>query len=108
MARRCRSRPTKPRVNSLSGRERPSLRSPEANMIDQRFILLFGGVGAVLIVASAIGYILSLYAKSDSARATVGNLNDRVRAWWMMVAIFAVAFWFGKIVTLVLFALTSF
>jgi phosphatidate cytidylyltransferase len=77
-------------------------------MIDQRIIWLFLGVGALLVVASIIGFVLSLYVKSDGARATVGNLNDRVRAWWIMVAIFAIAFWFGKTVTLVLFALTSF
>jgi len=77
-------------------------------MVDQRLLYLFGGVGAVLVLASIVGFYLSLRVKSDSARATVGNLNDRVRAWWIMVAIFAIAFWFGKIVTLVLFALTSF
>jgi phosphatidate cytidylyltransferase len=77
-------------------------------MVDHRFILLFGGVGALLVVASIVGYLLSRRVKSDAARAVVGNLNDRVRAWWVMVAIFAIAFWFGKIVTLVLFALTSF
>jgi phosphatidate cytidylyltransferase len=77
-------------------------------MVDHRLILLFGGVGALLVVASIVGFYLSRRVKSDSARATIENLNDRVRAWWVMVAIFAVAFWFGKIVTLVLFALTSF
>jgi phosphatidate cytidylyltransferase len=77
-------------------------------MVDHRLILLFSGVGALLVVASIVGYFLSRRVKSDAARAVVGNLNDRVRAWWIMVAIFAIAFWFGKIVTLVLFALTSF
>ena len=77
-------------------------------MIDDRLILLFSGVGALLVVPSIVGYFLSRRVKSVAARATVGNLNDRVRAWWIMVAIFAIAFWFGKIVTLVLFALTSF
>jgi phosphatidate cytidylyltransferase len=95
-------------MNFSHVRARRSSRLPEVTMIDHRLILLFGGVGAVLIVASIVGYFLSLRVKSDSARATVGNLNDRVRAWWLMVAIFAIAFWFGKIVTLVLFALTSF
>jgi phosphatidate cytidylyltransferase len=74
----------------------------------QKLIFLFGGVGALLLIASIVGFWLSLHVKGDSARATVVNLNDRIRAWWVMVAIFAVAFWFGKIVTLVLFALTSF
>jgi phosphatidate cytidylyltransferase len=77
-------------------------------MLDQKLVLLFSGVGALLVIASIVGFWLSLRVTSESARTTVGNLNDRVRAWWIMVAIFAIAFWFGKIVTLVLFGLTSF
>jgi phosphatidate cytidylyltransferase len=77
-------------------------------MVDHRLILLFGGVGALLVVASIVGYFLSRRVKSDAARAVVGNLNDRVRAWWVMVAIFAIAFWSGKLVTLTVFGLASF
>ena len=40
--------------------------------------------------------------------AVVENLNARVRAWWVMVAIFAACFLIGPAATLVLFALTSF
>jgi phosphatidate cytidylyltransferase len=47
-------------------------------------------------------------ARSEEARATVANLNARVRAWWVMVAVCGLAFLFGKGVTLGLFALTSF
>jgi len=77
-------------------------------MLDQKLTFLFGGVGALLIIASAIGFYLSRNVKNEAARATIANLNDRVKAWWVMVAIFAIAFWFGKVVTLVLFGLTSF
>jgi phosphatidate cytidylyltransferase len=77
-------------------------------MTDQRLISLFGGVGIFLLFASVIGLILSLRVKRDDARSTVGNLNARVRVWWIMVAIFAIAFRFGTNATLVLFALTSF
>jgi phosphatidate cytidylyltransferase len=71
-------------------------------------IPLIGGVAGLLLVASAIGFVLSRKVASDNARATVDNLNARIKAWWLMVALFAVAFLFGKTVTLVLFALTSF
>ncbi|GAA0267632.1 phosphatidate cytidylyltransferase [Alteraurantiacibacter aestuarii] len=71
-------------------------------------ITLFGGVAALLLVASAIGFVLSRTVASEAGRATVDNLNARIKAWWMMIAIFAVAFAFGKIVTIVLFALVSF
>ncbi|MBO9517575.1 MAG: phosphatidate cytidylyltransferase [Porphyrobacter sp.] len=69
---------------------------------------LIGGVVAILLVASMIGFILSRKVKTDNGRATVDNLNARIKAWWLMVALFAIAFLFGKTVTIVLFALTSF
>ena len=69
---------------------------------------LIGGVAGLLLVASAIGFVLSRKVASDNARATVDNLYARIKAWWLMVALFAIAFLFGKTVTLVLFALTSF
>ena len=71
-------------------------------------IPLIGGVAGLLLVASAIGFVLSRRVTSENARATVDNLNARIKAWWLMVALFAVAFLFGKTVTIVLFALTSF
>lgn len=76
--------------------------------MNDKMLLLFGGVGGLLIVASIIGFVLGRRAKTPGAIATVENLNARIKAWWMMIAIFAVAFWFGKNVTIVLFALTSF
>ena len=76
--------------------------------MSQTMITLFAGVFALLLTASAIGFILSWRVKSEDGRATVDNLNARIKAWWMMVALFGVAFWFGRNVTIVLFALTSF
>lgn len=76
--------------------------------MSETMITLFGGVTALLLLASAVGFALSLRVKSEAGRATVDNLNARVKAWWLMVAIFAVAFFFGKMVTIVLFALVSF
>lgn len=69
---------------------------------------LFGGVFALLFVASLIGFVLSKRVSSENGIATVANLNARIKAWWIMIAIFAVAFVFGKGVTIVLFALVSF
>ncbi|MBS9721626.1 phosphatidate cytidylyltransferase [Tianweitania sp. BSSL-BM11] len=76
--------------------------------MDPTLVTLFIGLIAVLTTATLIGQILGRRAQSTEARATVDNLNARIRAWWLMVAIFAVAFVFGKGITLVLFALTSF
>jgi phosphatidate cytidylyltransferase len=76
--------------------------------ISPTMMTLFGGVFALLLVASIIGFVLSKRATSEGAIATVSNLNARIKAWWLMIAIFALAFVFGKTVTIVLFALTSF
>lgn len=76
--------------------------------LDPRMVFLFGGVALLLFVASVIGFALSRIVKTDSGRDTVRNLNARIKAWWGMVAVFAIAFAFGKAVTLVLFAFTSF
>ena len=69
---------------------------------------LIGGVVLLLCVASIIGSAIGRRVTSDAARATVRNLNARIKAWWVMVAIFAIAFVFGKAVTIVLFVAVSF
>ena len=71
-------------------------------------IMLFGGVTGLLLLASLVGFVLSQKVVSEGGRATVENLNARVKAWWLMVGLFAIAFAFGTEVTIVLFALTSF
>jgi phosphatidate cytidylyltransferase len=76
--------------------------------LDQQTLWLVGGVLGILVAASLIGWVLSLKAKSDAAKATIKNLNARTRAWWMMVAIFALAMATGGIGSVVLFGLTSF
>jgi len=76
--------------------------------VDPVMLRLFGGLVALLTVASITGRLLAARAVTEGARATVDNLNARVRAWWLMVAIFAAAFALGRGVTLALFALTSF
>jgi phosphatidate cytidylyltransferase len=43
-----------------------------------------------------------------SSRAVVENLAQRVRAWWVMIGVFAFAYLLGNVATLVLFALVSF
>ena len=69
---------------------------------------LIGGVVLLLAVASIIGWAIAQRVTSDAARETVRNLNARIKAWWVMVAIFAVAFVFGKAVPILLFVAVSF
>ncbi len=76
--------------------------------LDKQMIQLVGGVVAFLAVSSLIGWVLSLRATGDETRATVQNLNARIRAWWVMVGVFGLAMATGGIGSIVLFALTSF
>ena len=69
---------------------------------------LLGGVGALLVIASLIGFVLSKRTSTDAGRATIANLNARIRAWWLMVAVFGAAVATGVIGSTVLFALLSF
>ena len=69
---------------------------------------LICGVVVLLIVASLAGWAVSRRVTSDAGRETAANLNARIKAWWVMVAIFAVAFIFGKAVTILLFVAVSF
>lgn len=69
---------------------------------------LLGGVVVLLLAASLAGWLLSRRVRSEQGLGTVRNLNARIRAWWVMVAVFAVAFLFGKGMTIILFALVSF
>ena len=48
---------------------------------DRELLWLVAGVVAVLIAGSIIGAILARRVTGESARATVANLNDRIRAW---------------------------
>jgi phosphatidate cytidylyltransferase len=76
--------------------------------LDKQTYWLVGGVLALLVVSSLIGWVMSLRVRSESGKATVQNLNARIRAWWMMVAIFGLAMATGGIGSIVLFGLTSF
>jgi phosphatidate cytidylyltransferase len=82
-----------------------------------RYIHLFGdaalaalvtGVVALLIVATVIGGILRRTVTAEASRATVDNINARIRAWWMMALIFAIAVTMGTIVSVGLFCVVSF
>jgi phosphatidate cytidylyltransferase len=74
----------------------------------QHSLILFAGIAAVLLVASAAGYALHRRLERDGPNPTVQNLNARIKAWWAMVALIAVAFQFGRAGVILLFAFVSF
>jgi phosphatidate cytidylyltransferase len=84
---------------------------PEARMIasfDREMVWLLSVVLGTLIVSSAIGLVINQRVAGESARAVVENLNARVRAWWVMCGVFALAVLTGGIGSLVLFGVISF
>lgn len=67
--------------------------------------LTFLGLFAFLAVASLAGWAL---VRRHGATPTLRNLNDRIRSWWIMVAVLAAVFAAGETTTILLFALASF
>ncbi|MCX8682344.1 phosphatidate cytidylyltransferase [Gilliamella sp. B2889] len=65
--------------------------------------LLFLGIGLFLLMASIIGQLLKYRCKSPS----IDNLNARINAWWVMVAIIGGAFWLGQLAVIFLFFIVS-
>ncbi|PMS20144.1 phosphatidate cytidylyltransferase [Trinickia dabaoshanensis] len=70
------------------------------------FWQLVAGVTGLLIVATFVGAILG--ARDGGRSATIVNLNQRIRAWWAMIAVMAVAIGLGNNVTYLVFALLSY
>lgn len=69
---------------------------------------LVGGVVFLLVIASVVGWLLSLRSGCPAYRATVANLNARTKAWWIMTAIFLAALMTGLVGSSILFGLLSF
>jgi len=73
----------------------------------QQSLALFIGVSAMLIIASVMGYVLDRRFAADAPNPAIDNLNTRIKAWWVMVAVIGLAFALGKAGVIVLFALAS-
>jgi phosphatidate cytidylyltransferase len=74
---------------------------------DRQSLVLFAGIGLFLALASLVGWILA-YRSGDAPNPGIENLNARIKAWWIMVAVIGVAFLVGRTGVIVLFALISF
>ncbi|MBH0236927.1 phosphatidate cytidylyltransferase [Methylobrevis albus] len=73
----------------------------------EQTIALFLGIAAFLTLASAIGLVLKRRAGAGPSPG-IDNLNARIKAWWVMVALIAAAFVAGKAGVIILFAFASF
>lgn len=75
--------------------------------MDRNTLLLFAGIGALLLLASLIGYLLKRRC-AGQANPVVDNLNARINAWWVMVLVIGIAFLFGNNGVILLFYFVSF
>lgn len=75
--------------------------------VTEQGVALFSGVAVVLLFASVVGYVLDRRFAATGPNATISNLNSRIKAWWVMVALLGAAFALGKPGVIVLFALAS-
>jgi phosphatidate cytidylyltransferase len=74
---------------------------------ERQTIFLFLAIGCVLVIATAVGMVLAR-RRAGAPDPMVHNLNQRIRAWWLMVALIGIAFLFGRTGVLILFAIASF
>ena len=75
---------------------------------DTAWLGLLGGVLALLVLASLIGWMLSRRVTTPGGRATIENVNARSRAWWVMAGMFLVAVGTGTVGAILLFSIVSF
>ncbi|MCQ4259617.1 phosphatidate cytidylyltransferase [Stutzerimonas stutzeri] len=75
--------------------------------MDRNTMMLFAGIGALLAFASLIGFVLKRRS-GETENPVIDNLNARINAWWVMVAVIGFAFWLGHTAVVVLFYLVSF
>jgi len=72
---------------------------------DREALYLFGGVLALLVLATIAGQIIRAI---KGRSAVVDNLNARIKAWWIMSAVFALSLATGGLGSVILFAILSF
>jgi phosphatidate cytidylyltransferase len=74
----------------------------------QQTIVLFAGIGVILVIASAIGFVLKASVARGQPHGGIDNLNARIKAWWVMVLVSGVAFLLGGAGVTLLFVFVSF
>lgn len=76
--------------------------------MDLDLLTLLGSVFGLLVAASLIGYALQRFVAPRGHGEVIENLNQRIRSWWIMVALMALALLGGKTGVVILFAFASF
>lgn len=68
---------------------------------------LFGGIAVVLTLATVAGRVLARTRRATIPADVIDNVNRRIDAWWVMVAVMAFGFLLGESAITLLFALLS-
>lgn len=77
-------------------------------VFDESTRWLFLGTLGVLVLASLIAGLLKWQVAKGRPHGVIDNLNSRVKAWWVMVALIGLSFIFGKTGVIILFVFMSF
>ena len=75
--------------------------------MDKYTLWITAGVAGILVVASAVGLALKFLVARGAPHPVIDNLNARVNAWWVMVAVIGLALLGGKTGVILLFAFVS-
>ena len=78
------------------------------NLMDLTTFGLVGAVLTVLTMATGVGQLLKKQSDTGLNPVVIEQFNHRIRAWWVLCAVLAVAFLAGQTATVVLFGLLSF
>lgn len=70
-------------------------------------LLLFAGVGGVLLFASLVAYGLKHWVARDAPHGVIDNLVARINAWWVMVLVVGGVFAAGRTAVVALFFFVS-
>lgn len=75
---------------------------------DRHTLLVLAGIMAILVVATAIGFVLKLRVARRAPHPVIDNLNARIKAWWWIAGTVGLALLAGKPGVILLFAFVSF
>lgn len=75
---------------------------------DPKLLMMLGTLFGLVGFSSIVTWILNLQTKSAKILALIANLNERIKAWWVMIVIFAAAVSLGGNASILLFAFVSF
>jgi phosphatidate cytidylyltransferase len=75
---------------------------------DPQLLIMLAAIFGVLTLSTFVTWMINLNAKSEKTRALIANLNERIKAWWVMIGIFSVAITIGGTASILMFALISF